>query len=236
MRLPFEMIKETEIEQYRAKTFWTKEPETIEWIKSFKPDSTFYDIGANIGVYSLYAASLYPAMTIYAFEPHAANAMRFFKNIERNGFVNIRPFPCAIGHEDKMESFYIKNKEVGSSGGQLASNIDENNERFIPVGTSTVFTFKIDTLTSFPLLSGPDYIKIDIDGQEDLVIAGARETLKDPRLKSVLVEINGTPECMMNIFRHNGFTINNRFNSMANHSTIRRRKEGIKARNVIFTR
>lgn len=43
---------------YRGKNFYTKEPETVAWINSFNKKNTFFDIGANIGIYSLYAASL----------------------------------------------------------------------------------------------------------------------------------------------------------------------------------
>ena len=42
--------------QWRAETFFTKEPETIEWINTFKSDETLFDVGANIGLYSIYAA------------------------------------------------------------------------------------------------------------------------------------------------------------------------------------
>ena len=42
--------------EYRAKTLLTKEPETIEWIHTFGSDDIMWDIGANVGVYSLYAA------------------------------------------------------------------------------------------------------------------------------------------------------------------------------------
>ena len=42
--------------RYRAKTFSTKEPETLDWIDSFEKNSVFWDVGANIGLYSLYAA------------------------------------------------------------------------------------------------------------------------------------------------------------------------------------
>ena len=41
---------------YRAKTFSSKEPETLNWIDTFEDGSTFYDIGANVGLYSIYAA------------------------------------------------------------------------------------------------------------------------------------------------------------------------------------
>lgn len=42
---------------YRAQTLLTKEPDTIEWIDTFQKDDVLWDIGANVGVYSLYAAT-----------------------------------------------------------------------------------------------------------------------------------------------------------------------------------
>ena len=52
------MIVDTEFEEQRFASFFDKEPETIDWIKTFKANEIFYDIGANIGVFSLFAASL----------------------------------------------------------------------------------------------------------------------------------------------------------------------------------
>jgi hypothetical protein len=47
----------SETSLWRAETLLTKEPETIEWIETFNEESVFWDVGANIGVYSLYAAA-----------------------------------------------------------------------------------------------------------------------------------------------------------------------------------
>jgi len=56
----------------RAMTVLTKQPATIEWIDSFQPGSVFWDIGASVGVFSVYAA-LATDTTIVAFEPAAVN-------------------------------------------------------------------------------------------------------------------------------------------------------------------
>ena len=60
------------LNSYRAKTFSSKEPETLEWIESFNKKSIFWDIGANIGLYSIYAAK-YNNVQVYAFEPSVFN-------------------------------------------------------------------------------------------------------------------------------------------------------------------
>ncbi len=60
----------SELEQYRAETYSTKEPETLDWLEqNLKAKDTFFDVGANIGLYSLYAAKINPKCGIYAFEP-----------------------------------------------------------------------------------------------------------------------------------------------------------------------
>ena len=56
---------------YRAKTFSTKEPETLEWIDSFSKSSVFWDIGSNIGLYSIYASL--NGIKSFSFEPMPEN-------------------------------------------------------------------------------------------------------------------------------------------------------------------
>lgn len=45
-----------DVTRWKAETYFTKEPETIEWIDTFNEGDIFFDIGANIGLYSIYAA------------------------------------------------------------------------------------------------------------------------------------------------------------------------------------
>ena len=67
----------------RLGTLTTKQPATIEWINGFAPNSVFWDIGANIGIYTLYAA-LRPDMRVVAFEPVAVNYFLLAANCEAN--------------------------------------------------------------------------------------------------------------------------------------------------------
>ena len=87
--LPFKMIVETEIEKWRHDTFWEKEPETIAWIDDMEPGEVLYDVGANVGVYALYAASR--GIKVVAIEPVFENFSRLMQNIELNGFNNVLP-------------------------------------------------------------------------------------------------------------------------------------------------
>ena len=225
MVLPFKMLLETPIEQWRHDTFWDKEPETIEWIRSFESGGTFFDIGANIGVYSLFCASIHPDCQIVSFEPHNGNIMRLIDNKNLNGFKNIRAEQMIISDDRSRSEFIEKSSEVGSSGSQMADGGSFN-------------TFSISFLVYFAFnYPIPNYVKIDIDGQELRVVQGMRETLKEKCLKSVLVEADpGSKEQIVQIFIENGFTDDNQFNKLQNHSNVRRQKEGIPVENIIFTR
>ena len=62
------------------RTLFSKEPITLAWIDTFKDGETLYDIGANVGMYTIYAAVMRKA-NVYAFEPEALNYAELNKNI-----------------------------------------------------------------------------------------------------------------------------------------------------------
>lgn len=233
---PFEMIIETEMEQYRHDTWATKEPETIAWIDSFHPGAVFFDIGANIGIYSLYCAKKHPRSHVISVEPHTPNHDRLLENMMLNNLKNMQIYEYAIGARCRTETFYANTVEIGTSGGQLAEAKDENGDKFNPVFEERVLCVTLDFLSCITMQ--PSYIKIDIDGQEDRVLCGGVQTLASPVLHSVLIEV--TPASnrkeTVRLFELLGFTKQNIFNAMADHSSVRRQREGIKAENIIFTR
>lgn len=71
-----------ELTEWRARTLLTKEPETIEWINTFSQTDTFWDIGSNVGMYSLYAAL--KGLLVLSFEPSPSNYYLLNRNIEIN--------------------------------------------------------------------------------------------------------------------------------------------------------
>jgi FkbM family methyltransferase len=229
--IPFEMITESKMEKYRRATFWEKEPETIAWIDSFANDAVFFDVGANIGIYSLYCAATHPNCRVMAFEPHESNFNRLLDNVMLNNFGDrIKCHRYMIGETTGKKEFVGYSEEVGSSGGQMAE----------PSGPCFNLCRSIDDLVFFSFdFPSPNHIKIDIDGQELKVIRGMEKVLKDKTLRSVLVEIDlveDNKKDILTIFYDNGFTTDNKFNIMQNHSRIRRMEEGINVVNIVFTR
>ena len=176
---------------YRAYSFSEKEPETLKWIEQFEPNSVFWDIGANVGLYSIYAAK--KGHQVVSFEPSVFNLELLARNLFLNHLSeNVQIIPLALNSENafaKMNHTSLQwggalstfGKEFGSKGTKLDSVFS-----YLSVGST------MDYLTKFLFLPSPKYIKIDVDGIEHLILKGGIETLR--KTKEVLIEIQNSFE------------------------------------------
>lgn len=226
------MITESTTERFRAETFWTKEPETLVWIQSFADGETLFDVGANVGIYSLYCAAIHPGCHIHGFEPDAKNFARLKDNIALNAFAEITPHQIAVSDVNGRRMFRPASSQIGSSGGQIEAQSPPH---------AVHYGVKVRTLDALSANIGvPQHIKIDIDGQELRVVRGMGGLLHKPQLQSILIEIDlQDMQAMTEIitrFAAAGFTPEKRFNRMETHSRVRRAREGILVENIIFTR
>ena len=99
--------------KYRANTFFTKEPETIEWIDNYV-DGVFWDIGANIGYFTVLMANLVGSSgKIFSFEPEPLNFKILQKNIEQNHLENVVLEQSAVGDTDGKIKLYLSNTNSG---------------------------------------------------------------------------------------------------------------------------
>jgi len=181
-----------EIPLYRAETLLTKEPETIEWIETFEKGDLLWDIGANVGCYSLYAAK--KDISVMSFEPSAANFFLLQKNIEINKFdLKIQAFCLAFS--DTSETGYLNMSSILMGGainsfGNPIENIELMGDSWKVQFKQGMISFSIDDFIRNYHVPVPNHIKIDVDGIEDKIISGAQKTLSDKKLKSVLVELD----------------------------------------------
>lgn len=164
-----------------------KEPHTTQWIEGFGEGDVFWDIGANVGVFSLLAAK--KGLRVVAFEPAAVNYFVLAKNVELNAFDDRITFlNIALSDVSRLDTLHMASTAIGSAQHNFAVTDPEQ-------GATRSFKqaclgYSIDDLLRAYDLPFPNHIKIDVDGIEDRIVSGARQTLRDPRLKSVLVEIN----------------------------------------------
>lgn len=178
---------------YRARTLLIKEPETIEWINTFGDKDVFWDIGANVGVYTLYAALR--NIVCLSFEPSPGNFYLLNRNIEINKMDNrISALCIAFNDTTRLDSLYMANTDLGGALSSFAEAVDWKGEPFTAFFKQAMIGFSIDDFVRQfnPLF--PNHIKIDVDGIENKIIRGAKHTMSDKRVKSILVELDNSRE------------------------------------------
>ncbi|MBF0479335.1 MAG: FkbM family methyltransferase [Candidatus Omnitrophica bacterium] len=174
--------------RWRMDTYFSKEPATIEWLDSMKPGEVFFNIGANIGLYSIYAAK--QGVKVIAFEPESQNYALLNKNIFLNQCADsVTALNIALAREETLGYLYMPSFEAGAALNQFNQQIDEQGKTFSPVYKQGMISMTLDNFVNRYQLT-PDHIKIDVDGIEEDIIQGAAQVLKNTRLKSLLVEIN----------------------------------------------
>ena len=181
----------------RINCYAVDEPETIQWIESFSSNSVFYDIGSNIGGFSMIASISNPNIKIYSFEPNFINFYHQIKACMDNNLSKIFPLNLAINDKDEYNLFKYDRLNVGSKG----TFGDELKEQMLNSKYSNPFKrginfeagligMSLDTLIYEFNLEVPNYIKIDVDGNELLVLKGAKKLLSDENLKEIYIEID----------------------------------------------
>lgn len=160
---------------WRAKTFLTEEPLMLQWLGGFTRSDVFLDIGANIGTYTVPAAFL--AGTVYACELDPINVSILQENLFLNGTLDnviIFPFPC--GAAKTVERIYYRDFSKGDAL-QSVGRESPFDTRKGKSYTALQLVFPIDGVIGEFGLQQPNKIKIDVDGNERIVLDGARHTL-----------------------------------------------------------
>ncbi|MDP3859305.1 MAG: FkbM family methyltransferase [Stagnimonas sp.] len=184
----------SDIEVWRVKSAATKEAGTVAWIgEELGAGDVFCDIGANIGLYTLMAASRVGARgAVYAFEPHAANFQSLLRNIAANNFGGfVRPFSCALHDSEGVFDFNYQSFTAGSSMSQLGATRDGEEREFLPVVREAKLSTTLDRLVQEGAMRPPTHIKLDVDGNELPILRGMRQRLvASDRPRSLQVEVN----------------------------------------------
>ena len=156
------------ITHFRWYLFRTKEAEVRNYIDAHLSDGDiFFDIGANIGVFSLYATKRYKNLNTYCFEPEYSNLHYLKENILRNDLINrVKIYSVAVSDTDGLSSLHIQDVTPGAAvHTESKSNIKVTDEGYDVIWSEGVAIKTIDSLCR-GLKTVPNAIKIDTDGNE----------------------------------------------------------------------
>lgn len=181
----------------RVRSLFAKEPITLAWIDSFANGEVLFDVGANVGMYTIYAAVMRNAR-VFAFEPEALNYAELNKNIFLNDLHGqVLGYCLALSDVDKTDRLLLSDFGLGISYHDFEENSWSEDKEFAPDWIVSrenrrpqgCIGRRLDSLLTdgLPL---PDHVKIDVDGLEHRVVAGMLNLLQKPELKTVLIEIN----------------------------------------------
>ncbi len=173
---------------YRASSFSSKEPGTLEWIDAIPTGSVMWDIGANIGLYSIYAAKN-RNVKVLAFEPSVFNLELLARNIFLNQLQNeVIIVPVALTSQTGPNLFHMSNTQWGGALSTFGENYGQDGKDLASLFEYQIYGICIDDLQSTLGITPPKYIKIDVDGIEHLILTGGASVLKG--VESIFIEIN----------------------------------------------
>jgi len=176
------------LNRFRIDSFSTKEPETLEWIDSFPPESVLWDVGANIGIYSCYAAKA-RSCKVFAFEPSVFNLELLARNIYLNQLSsNVVIVPLPLSNNLGISTLNMTTREWGGALSTFGEDYGWDGKQMKQVFNFRTIGISADNAVKLLSIQQPNYIKIDVDGIEHLILSGANHVLS--KVDGVLVEVN----------------------------------------------
>lgn len=228
------------IEENRVAGLLSKEPGTIRWLReSLSPGDVFVDVGANIGIYSLFAAKLVgPSGKVYAFEPHAANFESLLHNIGANQLIgSCFPLSSALSDRSAYLPFFYASPASGSSMSQLGRPDnpcgDDLSNKLAEIKHAT----SLNELIVAEVIERPNHIKIDVDGIEADIIRGMCGLLEsESRPDSVQVEVQpDTNVAVVELMTGSGYTLSHRHHTAIGQARLDRGTPEVEiTHNIVF--
>lgn len=193
-------VKHRTIERFQI------EIELREFLERYVQNSVFWDVGACVGNFSIYAAQ--NNNSVYSFEPDGLTFSTLVFNTG-NTRLKIVALPIALGKINSFETLNMKVFEVANAYNTVGRNITFDGATFEPGAKLACLQFRGDYLVNSMGLPFPNFIKIDVDGNELQVLEGLGLILKHHSLRGIAIElIKDNPESHLaeNLILNHGFT------------------------------
>lgn len=171
----------------------SKEPETVAWLEThIHPGDVVWDIGANVGAYSLLIAKHFKGNAkVYAFEPSFSTFAQLSRNVALND-ASGAVYPMYIALSDKSELGFFNYSSLDTGTALHALETESSKAEFRAVHRQPILSFTADEMIERFRLPYPNHIKLDVDGIEYAILQGASRALSQPGLRSIIVESEDT--------------------------------------------
>ncbi len=179
------------ITHFRWFLFPHKEEEVRTYINDYVKDGdVFFDVGANVGVFTVYCACRYPKVRVFSFEPEHSNVGLLKENVIANHVTErVRITSVAVSDFEGLSFLNVQDIAPGAAAHtehRLA--IERTDEGYKVVWQEGIACSTVDALSEH-LKVVPNALKIDTDGNEDKILKGAARTLANPLLRSLTLEM-----------------------------------------------
>jgi FkbM family methyltransferase len=176
------------LNRFRVDSFSTKEPETLAWIDLIPENGVLWDIGANIGLYSCYAAKSRNCM-VYAFEPSVFNLELLARNIFINNLVEkVVMLPLPLSDSLKISTLNMTCTDWGGALSSFGENFGDDGKALNKMFSHATVGLTLDQAVNLLNIPEPTHIKMDVDGLEHLILSGGERVLH--RISELSIEVN----------------------------------------------
>lgn len=182
MQVPTALVAHRTIKRFEI------EKDLQEFINVHVKNSVFWDIGACVGNFSILAAK--NNNKVFSFEPDGLTYSILVTNAVNSG-QNITTLPIALGEKNNLQTLYMQKFEAANAYNTVGREVQYDGKAFNSENQQTVLEFRADYLISELEVPAPEFIKIDVDGNELLVLKGFGKILDSSDLKGIAIELVG---------------------------------------------
>jgi FkbM family methyltransferase len=175
------------VERYRVVMYGGERHVLERFLSGLEPTDVVFDIGASVGLYTVFAASILNQGQVYAFEPDPSTYARLQENVRLNQLDNVKFIPWAVSDREGEVMLYTDGVEG------FAPSIIHQERQGAPTGEVRVPACSLDIALSRGELSPPDILKVDVEGAEALCLLGCRQILNGEfgrRPRKILLELH----------------------------------------------
>jgi FkbM family methyltransferase len=176
------LVMKVRLQDYIQRTIFTEgfyEPELVTWLKSeLRPEDVFWDVGANVGAMTLIAARR--CQSVVSFEPEPKVLIRLREHLEVNRLTSVQVMPVALSDASGR---FLMGLAPGENSGMNSLCRTEVGWNCLEVAT-----LQADKLLAQGDVPYPTVMKVDVEGAEAKVFAGARDLLRNHALRVIVFE------------------------------------------------